>query len=364
MSYLNCIETANPRYELTQEQHIAFYTNTIESGDNTSARKIKAIGLKSGINKRFSVIEDFTLAPEKFTFFSKNNSLEPTVSLEDRMSLYKTEALTLSLNAVKKIKNFTVIKQQITHLITVTCTGLFAPGLDIELIRELKLNPTISRNSINFMGCNAAILALKQADYICKSVSNAVVLIVCTELCTIHFQKKHDDEFLLSNLIFSDGSAAAIVSTEPLLVHESYKPLQIDSFYSEVINEGVTDMAWQLSKTGFLVNLTSNISPLINSKLPIILNRIHVKNLTINHWAIHPGGKKILDDFCRTMSINPIELEASYRVLREFGNMSSPTIFFVLKELLQSKSVSKNESIFTAAFGPGLSLETVLLKII
>lgn len=364
MSYISCIETANPRYELTQEQHVTFYCNTIAHGDIASARKIRAIASKSGIKKRFSVIEDFTLKPEQFTFFSKNNSLEPIVSLEDRMSIYKTEALELSLSAIKKIKNFAAIEQQITHLITVTCTGLFAPGLDIELIQELKLNPTISRNSVNFMGCNAAILALKQADYICKSSANAIVLIVCTELCTIHFQKKHEDEFLLSNLIFSDGSATAIVTTEPLLVHESYKALKIDSFYSEVIHEGGNDMAWQLSKTGFLVNLTSNVSPLINNRLPSILNRIYSKNLKINHWAIHPGGKKILDDFCRTISINPLELEVSYRVLQEFGNMSSPTIFFVLKELLQSKTTSKNETVFTAAFGPGLSLETVLLKIV
>lgn len=363
MSYISCIETANPRYELTQEQHVAFYCGTIADGDVTSARKIKAIAAKSGIKKRFSVIEDFILKPEEFTFFSKNKSLEPIAPLENRMSIYKTKALELSLSAIKKIKNFDVIKQQITHLITVTCTGLFAPGIDIQLIQELNLNPTISRNSVNFMGCNAAILALKQADYICKSNASAFVLIVCTELCTIHFQKKHEDEFLLSNLIFSDGSAAAIVSKEPLLIHASYKTLKIDSFCSEVIHEGNADMAWQLSKTGFLVNLTSNISPLINNKLPSILNRLYSKNIKINHWAIHPGGKKILDDFCRTMAVNPEELAISYTVLQEYGNMSSPTIFFVLKELLQSKTTTKNETVFAAAFGPGLSLETVLLKI-
>ncbi len=362
MSYISCIETANPRYTLTQEQHVSFYCNTITNGDTTSARKIKAIGAKSGIKKRYSVIEDFTLPPEEFRFFSNNNALEPVTDLNKRMALYKTEALQLSLKSITKIKGFDAIKNTITHLITVTCTGLFAPGLDIELVSELGLNNSISRSSINFMGCNAAILALKQAYYISESYSNAVVLIVCTELCTIHFQKKYEDDFLMSNLIFSDGSAAAIVSSKPLKIHETYKPLRIDSFFSEVIHEGKNDMAWSLSETGFIVNLTSNISPLLNRRLPVIIDKIKSEGKVINHWAIHPGGKKIVDDFCKTMSIAPQEIQESYNVLQEKGNMSSPTILFVIKEILDQKNIQPNDTIFAAAFGPGLSIETVLLE--
>src|SRR6185437_7951648 len=120
-----------------------------------------------------------------------------------------------SIKAVEKIQNFHSIKKTITHIITVTCTGLFAPGLDIELIRYLGLNTNIERSSINFMGCNAAILALKNADYICKSNPNATVLIVCTELCTLHFQKKYNDDYLLSNMLFGDGCAAVLVTAQP-----------------------------------------------------------------------------------------------------------------------------------------------------
>jgi alpha-pyrone synthase len=362
VSYINCIETANPRYELTQEQHVAFYCNSITGNDTTPARKIRAIAAKSGIKKRYSVIEDFTLPSEQFRFFAPNNTLEPIPNLNKRMALYQTEALQLSLQSIRQIKGFDSIKHQITHLITVTCTGLFAPGLDIELIRELKLSSSVSRSSVNFMGCNAAILALKQAHYIAESCNEALVLIVSTELCTIHFQKKYEDEFLLSNLIFSDGSASTLVSSKPLDIDSSYKPIQIDSFFSEVIHEGKNDMAWSLSETGFIVNLTSNISALLNQRLPVIINKINSNGKSINHWAIHPGGKKILDDFCKAMSVPEEEIQISYDVLREKGNMSSPTILFVLKELLEQKNIQPNEFIFAAAFGPGLSLETVLLK--
>lgn len=280
------------------------------------------------------------------------------------MLLYKQEALKLSTQAIKNIQGFDEIKDRITHLITVTCTGLFAPGLDVELIREFKLNSSINRSSINFMGCNAAVLALKQAHYITHSQVDAIVLVVCTELCTIHFQKRYEDEFLLSNLIFSDGSASAIVSSKPLAINEKYKPIKIDSFYSEVIHEGENDMAWQVSETGFIVNLTSNISPLLNQRLPVIIDKIKTSNKQIKHWAIHPGGKKILDDFCKAMSIQTDEIQVSYDVLREKGNMSSPTILFVLKELLDKKPIQQNDFVFGAAFGPGLSLETMLLQAI
>jgi alpha-pyrone synthase len=164
VSYLLCIETANPEYCHLQSGVTDFYCNS--TSDETIRRKIKVIAAKSSIRERYSVIPDFSAVPENFIFFEKNKSLEPAPGLNKRMAVYQREALKLSLQAVKKIEGIDKIKENITHIITVTCTGLFAPGLDIELTKELNLKPTVNRISINFMGCNAAVLALKQAHQI------------------------------------------------------------------------------------------------------------------------------------------------------------------------------------------------------
>ena len=360
MSFLLSIETANPKYCHLQSEVLDFYINAIDTKDQLVARKIKVIAAKSGIKKRYSVLKDFSLKPSAFTFFPQNKSLEPIPTLSQRMECYQQNALALSLDAVNKIKDFKKIKSKITHIITVTCTGLFAPGLDLELIDALKLKPTTNRSSINFMGCNAAILALKQADQICNSQKNALVLVVCVELCTLHFQKKFTDDYILSNLLFSDGAAAALIGSKNESVDEKFSPYKMTSFKSIIINEGKKDMAWKVSETGFIMNLTSHVSELLNRYLPDFLGSDLLAKKENMHWAVHPGGRKIIDDFCKTLDIDKTQLKHSYNTLENFGNMSSPTILFVLKSIIETEKSKKN--IFAAAFGPGLSIETVLLK--
>lgn len=360
MSYITAIETAVPENCFSQETFTGFYLNS--TNDETDKRKIGIVSKKSGIDKRYSVINDYGLEPEDFQFFHKTASLLPEPSLTQRMALYKTHATQLSVDAIKKIKNFDTIKQSITHLITVTCTGLFAPGLDVELMRELELNPATHRSSINFMGCNAAIIAIKQADAICNNDPEANVLIVCTELCTIHFQKQYNDDYILSNLIFADGSAAVLVSGQRSL-HYYNQAIEITKFDSMIIHNGYKDMAWQLSETGFLMNLTSYVSGLIKENIKPLFDSIGLKASDIAYWAIHPGGKRIIDDFEDALGLESSELIHSYDVLKNFGNMSSPTVLFVLKQLLENAVVPKSgDKIFTAAFGPGLSIETMQLQ--
>jgi alpha-pyrone synthase len=361
LSYLICIETANPKYIHSQSEVADFYINSNETIDNSIVRKIKIVAAKSGIEKRFSVTNDFSLTPQEFTFFPKNKFLEPSPSLSHRMSFYKENALALSLQAIHKIEELQKLKPKITHIITVTCTGLFAPGLDVELINELNLDPSTHRSSINFMGCNAAVLALKQADQICSSLPNAMVLIVCVEICTIHFQKKFTDDYILSNLIFSDGAAAALVSSKKHTISKKFKPHKIVSFKSLIIKEGKNEMAWQLSETGFIMNLTSYVSPLLNKHLPSFLTALKLDNKKEIIWAIHPGGKKILNDFCKNLELDKSELLHSYKILETHGNMSSPTILFVLKSIIET-NVNTEKDIFAAAFGPGLSVESVLIE--
>ncbi|MEI7979878.1 MAG: type III polyketide synthase [Bacteroidota bacterium] len=360
MSYIVAIETAVPQYMHRQEDVTQFYQNATD--DEVIKRKIKVIGLKSGIEKRYSVIPDFSVDKNQYEFFPKTDNLEPAPTLSARMQVFRKFALQLSLKAVLKIKDFENLKPEITHIITVSCTGMYAPGLEIELIKALELKKETQRSSFNFMGCNAAILALRAADAICNSTKDTKVLIVCVELCTIHFQNNFTDDYLLSTALFADGAAAVIVSAEkPKAPY--YDGLKIDRFDSVVIHEGENEMAWQLSETGFIMNLTSYVSELVNINMKVLLEAMKLDFTTIKKWAIHPGGRKILDDFVEKMQVEKQQLFESYDTLKNYGNMSSATILFVLKQILEtSKQTNEDENIFCAAFGPGLSIETMQLK--
>lgn len=360
MSYIIDIQTAVPKYKHAQEIVSNFYQNSTD--DLLLKRKIKIVSSAAAIHFRYSVLNDFSVEPEQFSFFPKNKYLLPEPSISSRMNFYKQNACQLSIQAIKKLNGFESIKNSISHIITVTCTGLSAPGLDIELIKELELSNTIHRSSINFMGCNAAILALKQANDICNSQSEAIVLVVCTELSTLHFQKNYSDDYIMSTALFGDGTAAVLLSSRKLKSNYSHS-VKVQSFHAALLLSGVNDMAWSVTDTGFVINLTSYVSKLINGNIKKLLDRLAINPNEIDHWAIHPGGKKILDDFGEALDLPDEKLKSSYDVLRNYGNMSSPTILFVLKEVLESnKTVQKGEKIFTAAFGPGLSIETMVLE--
>lgn len=356
MSYIHAIETAVPEHCFSQESLASFYINSTD--DASTKRKIKIVAGKTGIERRYSVLDDFGKQITDYTFFAKSSDLLPEPSLSQRMGIYKEHSVALSVKAAEKIQEFDKIRKQITHLITVTCTGLFAPGLDVELIRELDLTPTVQRSSVNFMGCNAAIIALRSADTICRSQPDARVLVVCTELCTIHFQKRYNEDYLLSNLLFADGAAAVLLGAKPS--EDLVSNVRINQFNSLILHNGYNDMAWQLSETGFIMNLTSYVPDLISANIGAMLSEIGVEVEDIAHWAIHPGGKRILDDFASALKLDRSALLASYQVLRDYGNMSSPTVLFVLKDILATANKDNlGERIFAAAFGPGLSIETM-----
>ncbi|MDI9341645.1 MAG: type III polyketide synthase [Sediminibacterium sp.] len=354
MSYLIAIGTALPDYCHKQQDICSFFEKA--TTDENTRRKLRFISEKSGISERYSVLNDFSLAEKNPALF-KNKLTVP--SLSDRMAVYKEQALNLALKAILNITQFNDIKNSISHIITVTCTGLFAPGLDIDLVRELYLSPTVQRSSINFMGCNAAILALNAANNICNTHPNSKVLVVCVELCTIHFQNNDTDDFILANTLFADGAAAVLIGSQSL----EEKKVKIHSFNSLIIDKGKNDMAWNISETGFIMNLTSYVSALISSNMHAFLKGIDLEKEAIDYWAIHPGGKKIIDDFASVLELKNSELQASYDVLNSYGNMSSPTVLFVLKQVLQvSGNAPIGSKLFSAAFGPGLSIETMQLQ--
>jgi alpha-pyrone synthase len=367
MSFIINIATALPQNRYDQHELSEFYSNSTD--DIGVKRKMKILTNKSGISTRYSVLKDYGETMENYTFFPKNKQLLPTPSLTQRMAIFRKEALKLSINAIKNLPDFEQNKHQITHIITVTCTGLFAPGLDIELIQHLDLQQTTHRSSVNFLGCNAAIIALKQAHDICHSQENARVLIVCTELCTLHFQNIYTDDYLLSNVLFGDGSAAVLVGSNaaggPLSINA-----KITDFNSFCIPDSRNEMAWQLSETGFIMNLTSYVADLIKANIKQMLSNINLDTNAVDYWAIHPGGKKIVENFGAALNLLPTQLNESYEILNSYGNMSSPTVLFVLKKVFDSIDITtekfsvarKPKKIFAAAFGPGLTVETMQLE--
>ena len=321
-------------------------------------RKLGFLYHQSGIDTRYSVIPDYSCDIEQWEFYSQTENLDPFPSLEKRMKCFNEKAAPLSIQAIKECINGKLSKEGITHLITVSCTGMSAPGLDLQIMELLELDPNIYRTSVNFMGCYAAIHALKMADAICKTDMNARVVIVCTELSTLHFQRESSINSITSSLLFADGSAAVLVT------HESFKKegLHLDGFYSEVITKGKKDMSWELSSTGFLMTLSGYVPELIEEDFDSLVNKATthagINKNQVNHWCVHPGGKRILDAIGHSLGFLNDELLSCYEILRQYGNMSSPTILFVLKKIMSQLKYRNKENIFGAAFGPGLTMET------
>jgi predicted naringenin-chalcone synthase len=320
-------------------------------------RKLRFLYRHSGINTRYSVIGDYSRPLAEWKFYPQTENLEPFPSLEQRMLWFNKHAAPLSVDAIRKCLDQHA-KNDITHLITVSCTGMSAPGLDLHVMELMDLPRNIQRTAVNFMGCYAAIHAMKMGDAICRADSDAKVLIVCTELCTLHFQREPSFDNFASSLLFADGAAAILMVSD----ESEGKGVKLGKFYSEIIPKGKKDMSWELSSTGFLMTLSGYVPDLIeediNGMVERALNKNQLTVADITHWCIHPGGKRILEAVGHSLKITSDDLAPSYHVLQQYGNMSSPTILFVLKEIMQQLQFADHNKIMGIAFGPGLTLET------
>lgn len=360
MSKIISIATGTPTFKHRQEDLFRF-ADMVYSKDDVESRKLKFLYAHSGIGTRYSVIPDYSLPPEDRTFFPVTADLEPFPSIEQRMKVFNEYAAPLSAKVIEDCIKGKIGKHEITHLITVSCTGMSAPGLDLQLMELLELPQNIIRTSVNFMGCYAAVHALKIADAFCNSSKNANVVVVCTELCTLHFQKCASVDNMTSSLLFADGCAAILVQGN----NSTQKGIRVDHFYADVSFKGKKDMAWELSSKGFLMTLTGYVPDLIREDFKGLVDKAldsaSLVPADITHWCIHPGGKKILESIAASLAIKDDALHYSYEVLHEYGNMSSPTILFVLKKIMdefEKQPPQTKAVIFSAAFGPGLTMET------
>jgi predicted naringenin-chalcone synthase len=372
LSKIISIATALPAYKHEQKDILSFM-QTVYGCSEEDKRKLRFLYKQSAIDTRYSVVPDYSVPAGDWAFYPATENLEPFPGLEKRMEWYNNNATILSIHAINNCLEGITDKSSITHLITVSCTGMSAPGLDLMIVEQMQLPVNIFRTSVNFMGCYAAVHALKLAHAFCESDAKARVIIVATELCTLHFQKEATPDNIASSLLFADGAAAVLVTNN----NEPCKGIFLRDFYSEVSFRGKKDMSWELSSSGFLMTLTGYVPALIEEDFDTLvsnsLTHAGLSKEDITHWCIHPGGRKILESIGKSLQVPRESFKHSYNVLQQYGNMSSPTILFVLKEIMEeilhddtiekANSPRKPSTIFSAAFGPGLTMETFVASI-
>ncbi|MDV3296582.1 type III polyketide synthase [Brachybacterium paraconglomeratum] len=250
--------------------------------------------------------------------------------------------------------------QDVTHVVTVSCTGFFAPGPDVRIVKALGLAPDVVRIHLGFMGCNAAFGALRTAAAFCTADPRAVVLVVCAELCTLHLHVRNDPDTIMGNALFGDGAAGVVLSARPGPAGDPL--LELVDQETLLAPDGERELAWSIGDRGFEMILGAEVPRLIDahvdSALRPLLDRAGRGVADIEHWAIHPGGRQILDRVEARLGLTARQMAASRDVLAEVGNISSVTILAVIERLLDQ---GLSGTLCAIAFGPGLSVESALL---
>lgn len=350
-SYINAIATAVPQHEV--HSHFDNYARQMIHDPRRRALVERMIA-RSGIERRYSVLEPRAadIDPSQLDaagMFRLGNF--PTTG--ERMVVYDREACDLAESAARQLDGDAL--ERTTHLIVTSCTGFAAPGVDLQLLSRLGLPLTTERTVIGFMGCYAAINALRLAAAIVGADRNARVLCVSVELCTLHLQETQDLETLLSFMIFGDGAAAALVSAEP-------SGLSLDGFRTALMPAADDLITWHIGDNGFDMRLSGEVPKALSDALPGAVDQItHGKSNALDLWAIHPGGRSVLDAAERALALPQRALEASRRVLADYGNMSSPSVLFVLAQMLRGELPSGERGV-ALAFGPGLTAEGMLFS--
>src|ERR1700727_1547065 len=338
-AFINRIATANPPHDV-HDTFLRFGEQMLK-GDNRRLALFGRMAERSGIAHRYSVLAPGgNGASVDAEGFYRLGAFPDTAT---RMKKFEACAPGLAVEAVEKLLAGED-RSRITHVIVTSCTGLSAPGIDLELVERCRLPPSVERTMVGFMGCYAAINALKLARHIVRSDPKAVVLMVNLELCTLHFQETQELEQVLSFLVFADGAAASLITA-----HE--QGFALDSFKAVMVPDTRGLITWKIRGLGF--------DMLLSGQVPAELGRaLHEGELMaerddIDLWAVHPGGRSVLDAVEKGLELPVDALAASREVLSCFGNMSSVTVMFVLQRMMQQARPEQRGC--AMSFGPGLT---------
>ncbi len=302
--------------------------------------------------------------------FQKKNTSQspflPTGNLNDRgpttaqrMEHYQRLGTPLAIEASKRaIDDAKVEGEECTHLITVTCTGFFAPGFDYHLIKNLNLNLGISRTQIGFMGCHGSLNGLRVAHAFVKSQPSAKVILSSLELCSLHYHYGWDPQKIVANSLFADGAASVVLGAPDPYCKKTWNLASSGSF---ILPDSSNAMTWEIGDFGFDMTLAKQVPGLIQKYLkPWLeswLNQSGLKCKEINSWALHPGGPRILSAIEEALELPPEASAFSRKILAAYGNMSSATLLFILKKMAESNA---KRPCVALGFGPGLAVEAAL----
>lgn len=286
---------------------------------------------------------------------------DPGPGTGPRLRLYEEAAPELAAAAARNaLADAGVDPTAVDHLIVVTCTGFLAPGIDVHLVRELGLKPTVSRMQVGFMGCHGAFIGLRHAAALAAAAPSAVVLVVAVELCSLHFQYGWQPEQAVANALFADGAAAAVVSGAEATGASGPRLRGSGSWLAA---ESEDAMTWRIGDHGFVMTLSAQVPNVIRERLAGQIDpwlaAYGLGREDVGSWAVHPGGPRILTAAAQAIGLEEGSLAASREVLATHGNMSSPTILFVLERL---RSTNAPLPWVALAFGPGLTTEAALLE--
>ncbi len=346
MAYLNRIATAVPEHDVHDVFSI-FAENML--ADPRLRAVFRRMVSRADIAHRYSFLDPLQDPAEASPYDARKfYRLGNFPNTTRRMELFEQSAPVLMKKAVDRLALSEQERSGITHVLVTCCTGHYAPGLDFEIVDHLGLSPGVERTMVGFMGCYAAINALKLARHIVRSDPKAGVLMVNLELCTLHLQETQELEQVLSFLVFADGAAASLISARE-------QGFALDSFRAVTVPGTRGLITWKIRGLGF--------DMLLSGRVPAELGRaLHEGELMgerdgVDLWAVHPGGRSILDAVERGLELPADALTESREVLSRFGNMSSATIMFVLQRIMQQARPGQRGC--AMSFGPGLTAETM-----
>lgn len=341
-AFLNAIGTAVPPHDV----HAKFLAHAPALLRTERDRALFArMAERSGIAHRFSPLrgelEDDFYLPGAFPSTAK------------RMRRYAAESLPLAEAALADLgrRLGRDWREGVTHLILVSCTGFEAPGLDQRIIARFGLDGSVERTVVGFMGCNAAFHALKLARHVIRSEPAARVLVLNIELCTLHFQETEELAQALCFMLFADGCTASLLSAEE-------RGLELERFRQDTLPDSAELITWGIGDDGFDMRLSGQVPATILAHLPAHLRALDAGDAAL--WAVHPGGRSILDAVQLALGLGEAAMAPSRGVLHDFGNMSSATVMFVLGRLMEAGAAGRRG--VALGFGPGVGVESLLFR--
>jgi predicted naringenin-chalcone synthase len=359
---INGIGTSVPTNWIAQ-QDAAVLAQSLQSVAGSTPRALAALYRRSGVGARHSVVLESSSngeAARQSFYCPATSAADRGPWLSQRMKRFEQEAGTLAAEASRSaLAAARIDPARVTHLITVSCTGFVAPGFDVELFCRLPLRATVARTHIGFMGCHAALNALRVARAFILAEPQAVVLICAVELCTLHQQYSNDAGQLVSNSLFADGAAAMVCSGT---TRDEPQAWRLMANGATILSDTLDEMTWRLGDHGFQMALSANVPDILRAQLrgwiePWLMEHglsVH----QVAHWAVHPGGPRVLTAVAEALRLEPTSLEASRETLHRYGNMSSPTVVFILERL---RMTGAGGPCVAMGFGPGLAFEAALL---